>query len=899
MNPKKTESIQRFLSAVARTDLAALYHAGMEVQVNVAQDGGERCQGEHKGRSWQGYTDGHTTWKPFRIPWNANTSPEYKDSEIQFSLEDHADTIGLSGWDWQSRKSVWVAFDFDAIAGHAEAHTKKLSEAELVEVEEKVNSVPWVNLRYSTSGLGRHLYVFLEDVTTNNRAEHLAVAQAILSQLSGLCSFDFARKVDAQGGNMWVWSRRQGEKGLTCIKPHAEKAKVPPNWQDYVSVTSGRKQRSTPNFLDPQSIDSFNALAARCSRVKLDEQHTQLLGWLRENYGGCSWWDAEHHMLVTHTAVLKKAHGALGLAGHFETLATGAELGADQNCFCFPLLRGGWAVRRYNKGVAEHQLWDQNGKDFTKIYFNRTPDLPTAARLAAGKEALRGGGWVFNSAFDAEKAAEALGVKLNLPKDLAELTKAQTRLSMNKDGRLLVQIDHKGDIDPWGRDGKKLYQYFPIDKAPPAEPESFHLDDFVRHMVSPSGMDAGWAVKAQGEWHGEPLAHVKASLLSMEFSPPEVTNIIGASVVQCWKLVNYPFQPEEPGNREWNKKAAQLRFLPSQKDLDKLEYPTWQSVLTHLGKGLDHAVAESEWAKEHRIEDGAHYLKLWIASLFQRPTLPLPYLFFYGQEKTGKSLFHESLAELMRGGVVKSDQALTNAQGFNGELEGAVLGVVEETDLRKGGVALNRLKEWVTAPEIMIHPKRLQPYMVPSTLHFVQTANSHLFCPVLPGDTRIVVIEVGRLERQIPKPEMMKKLIAEAPDFMAEILATEIPPSGDRLNVPVIRTAEKISVQAGNAAAIDQFLSERCYDAPGYSVKFSKLYEEFVKSMDAGTASVWTVIRFSRELPPRYPKAKLASDGNQKHIGNLSLEPPTERRPAFACRGDYLVREEVLLNGRV
>jgi hypothetical protein len=325
--------------------------------------------------------------------------------------------------------------------------------------------------------------------------------------------------------------------------------------------------------------------------------------------------------------------------------------------------------------------------------------------------------------------------------------------------------------------------------------------------------------------------------------------------------------------------------------LDQLSFPTWQIVLDHLGKSLNYAIAESEWAKEHGVVDGAHYLKLWIASLFQQPSLPLPYLFFFGPEKSGKSLFHESLAELMKGGVVKADQALINPQGFNGELEGAVLCAVEETDLRKGNMAHNRMKEWVTATEIMIHPKRHQPYMVPSTLHFVQTANSHLYCPVLPGDTRIVVIEVYPLEKQIPKPEMMKRLVAEAPDFMAEILATEIPPSGDRLNLPVLRTAEKYSVQESNVTVIDQFLSERCYDAPGYSVSFSKLYEEFIKSLDSAVAVTWNKQRFSRELPPRYPKAKLRNDGNATHIGNISLEPPAEIRPALVYRNKYLVYE--------
>ena len=79
--PTKTEAISRFLKAKTHGDLANLYSYNMECQVNVAQDGGERAEGEFSGRKWLGWTDNLTTWKPFRIPRNAATNPEYQDSE--------------------------------------------------------------------------------------------------------------------------------------------------------------------------------------------------------------------------------------------------------------------------------------------------------------------------------------------------------------------------------------------------------------------------------------------------------------------------------------------------------------------------------------------------------------------------------------------------------------------------------------------------------------------------------------------------------------------------------------------------------------------------------------------------------------------------------------------------
>ena len=117
--PTKTEAIKSFLLAKTHPDLAALYSYDMEVQVNVAQDGGTRTEGEFKGRKWVAWTDGTQTWKPFRVPWKAMTQPEFTDSEIKYDLAAHVEGIGLTGWDWVNKVSRWGAFEFDSITGHS------------------------------------------------------------------------------------------------------------------------------------------------------------------------------------------------------------------------------------------------------------------------------------------------------------------------------------------------------------------------------------------------------------------------------------------------------------------------------------------------------------------------------------------------------------------------------------------------------------------------------------------------------------------------------------------------------------------------------------------------------------------------------------------------------------
>ena len=145
--PTKTEAIKAFLNASTWSDLAALYNYNIEVQVNVAQDGGEKISTSGlKGRRSYSYTDGLTSWKSFRIPWKANSKPEYDDSIIKFDLAEHADAIGLTGWDWFNKESLWVAYDFDAISGHS---TNTLADPEIEAVKVAACKIPWITVRKS------------------------------------------------------------------------------------------------------------------------------------------------------------------------------------------------------------------------------------------------------------------------------------------------------------------------------------------------------------------------------------------------------------------------------------------------------------------------------------------------------------------------------------------------------------------------------------------------------------------------------------------------------------------------------------------------------------------------------------------------------------------------------
>lgn len=1201
-NPMKTEAIKAFLTKFAPADLAELYSYNMEVQVTVARDNGERVEGEYKGRVYQAYTNGLETWKPIRIPRNANTVPEYEDSPMGYDLAAHAEGIGMTGWDWVSRESRWVAFDFDAITGHSEKHAKKLTEAQLDEIRQALHAVPCVTIRRSTGGKGLHLYVFLEPVSTANHNEHAAVARAVLSHLSGLTGFDLPSKVDICGGNMWVWHRKMaGTPGLTIVKRADVLMRVPENWREYTKVVSGARSRVLPRFVEDQlpvreDADSvFEELTGQRIRVKPDETHKRVMDWLFTNYGSCSWWEAEHHMLVTHTAALKRCHEELQLRGAFETNAVGTDLGSDyncfsgdtrvitrqghrtlrelaavgraelyvwtpdgmrwidcpvrsfgrqktvplifgdgsyvrttrdhqwvtlrhgkpdlankvqtyqiipgktqlaiarlelpeidwegyahgfvfgdgwragegtevslfkhdedlkslltrygtlgskkfpshgyvntvrqlpghwkefpenptreyalgfvlglvsadgfvdsktqvfqtgyekiheirelalhaglrayeiremhrsegcfetdqtayaitisnynlgadhflrrdqrekfskrqkhsavtvsyigsdvveeevfcavvphwqnftlsnlvvtSNCFMFPISRGAWAVRRFTLGVAEHPTWEQDGAQWTRCFYNREPDLHSAARLHGGVERAEGGYW-FQMADEAQKAAALLGVDLGLP---PWITNKPTILKIHKSGRLVVEVEKdstSANMKDWLVKGKKFERVFSMRSAGgSSEPEALKIDDSLRHLISERGEDCGWVIRTDGNWHSEPYHHVKVWLTGQGHKDPAF--ILSSSISQCWMLVNRPFAPEYPKDRQWNRDAAQLRFKPTQ-DRDDLKYPTWMRILRHVGKSLDYAVSLNDWCKSNSILTGADYLKCWIASLFQEPMEPLPYLFFHGPQNSGKSIFHEALSLLMTKGVVRADLALTNQQGFNGEIAQAVLCVVEETDLKKNQVAYNRIKDWVTSRELPVHPKNKTPYSAPNSTHWVQCANSHTACPIFPGDTRITMILVDSLDPKdlIPKKLIIPLLEAEAPDFLAEVLGLELPPSNDRLNVPVVATEDKTDAEYFNKSYLELFVEEKCFAAPGHRVRFKEFYDRFMEFVPAEYSHHWSAKRVGSEFPRHYAKGRDRST-NEVWIGNLSFTKIEEKD--FGPR--YILRE--------
>ena len=751
-------------------------------------------------------------------------------------------------------------------------------------------ALPYVEVRRSTGGGGIHLYVYFDDagVPTANHTEHAALARCILGMMSAEVGFDFASAIDACGHVMWVYHRKMTaeNRGLEIIKPATKRlslADLPANWRDHIEVVKGRRSKIRVNEIAEDDQDPFETLASSRKIIPLDDSHKAQIEALMRS-GATTLWVADHHLLQTHTTALRKLLDEEGkglkLVGIFKTISEGRDP-STPNCFLFPLPNGAWRVYRFSPGIAEADTWTQDGQGWTTCYFNRYPDLETACTLLGGVEREEGG-YVFSSADAATQAAKTLGEDLTLPKEIGE---RKVTLKSHKDGRLVVEIERTKEdkdkpLEGWDDKRGKYVKIFKVQTDPKEDDElDFNEFDHIIRAVETAAVEhAGWVMKKGKEWVRHPASNVKMVLQSLDHVKNEAEAIMGAAAARGWRLVNLPFREEYPGGRQWNLDAAQFKFKAAELADDEVPcHPHWDMIFDHIGRELTPALRELPWAIDASIRTGADYLRAWVACAFRDPFQPTPYLFFHGPEDSGKSIFYESLQRLVTKGVVQAKRALTSE--FNNELAGAIICAVEEVDITKSPGAHAKLKEYSTGRTILIRKMRCDSFEQPNATHWVQTANSRGNCPVFPGDTRITAIQVNDLleEQKIAKAKMEVFLDQEAPHFLHTIMHMDLPPIIDRLRLPVVTTASKLSAQEDNQTALEEFIAERCTRTPDKHTLFAEFYDRFQQWLPATEKHLWSKKSVSRELPIRHPR--IFGTDHKAFVSNLILRPAEGAKP--------------------
>lgn len=829
----KISAIQALLSRDP-TPLSRLYRPEIETQVLVGSHGGERIDSSYQGpgRGYS-YTDNDgNTWKSFRIPYRAYDEPEFNlDSEIHFDLSRYADGIGLTGWDWQARQSLWVGFDFDSLVGHSAG----LSQEDLEVVREKAQSIPWVEVRRSTSGRGFHFYVYFENpVPTANHTEHAALARTVLGQMNALAGFDFSGSVDCFGVVLWIWHRIRAERAFSLVKEATERfVRLPADWKAHVPVIERRRSRARRNDV-----------AKNVRHVDLDETHQRLITWLDAHDWGWEW-DQDGRYLRTHTAALEAAHADLEFAGRFETVAEGKDK-YDINCFAFPNAAGSWRVYRYGHGTQETRFWTTT-KDgaWTWCHYNRPPSFNDVVSWHPGTR-VKSGAVHFETAEQLLEVMKDFGLDLDLP-DFAR--HRESKIQNVGIGQAQVAIkafphDREANFRIPGLVRNRGW-YEAVHDIPDHEET---VDDGTARIrsVMVEGSHQGYYYRTGGE---EWVRMSRTAILDIFASEGTKRNIgeamIGKETAEPWELVSLPFEPEYPGGRAWNRGAARFATVP-----EMGQTPHWDSIFAHCGRGLDAAVRDSAWCRGAEIRTGADYLRLWCASMFQRPRRALPYLFFYGPENVGKSILHEALGMffLDHHGYVMAESALQT--DFNGELEGAVLCVVEEIDLSAHRKALNLIKSWVASPRLKIHAKGRQPYTAINTTHWIQTANSRTYCPVFDGDTRITVIPVRHTpQNPLAKEELFQRLRDELPAALYSLLDMRLPGPCGRLGVPVLETNEKLSIQEVNRDPLSEYCDTQLVTMPGNVLDFEDFRQDFLSWLEPNERLMWNIRRLKQSLP--------------------------------------------------
>jgi len=252
-----------------------------------------------------------------------------------------------------------------------------------------------------------------------------------------------------------------------------------------------------------------------------------------------------------------------------------------------------------------------------------------------------------------------------------------------------------------------------------------------------------------------------------------------------------------------------------------------------------------------------------------------------GPQLGGKSTLHEAIYLLFKAGkgYARADHALVNQQGFNAEIAGAVLCIVEETDLKVNKEASNRIKDWVTGKTISIHPKNKTPYDIQNTSHWIQCANDPGFCPIFPGDTRIVVIQVDVPKKDLQKRQLFQQLDQEKSAFLNLILNIELPEPEGRLSIPCISSIEKKELESYNKNDLELYLDDVVKVCYGEVIFFDEFYELFLGWLPMDRKGYWTKKRVGMMFPKSKPYVKGPMGGENKLcLGNITYDKKKEGR---------------------
>lgn len=826
----------------------------------------------HKGRNeidtntWE---DNGEIFSNHRWPYRASTDPQYTDKKLTFDFPRRVARVGSTWWNWEKRESVAVGFDIDAEdSGHA-AGTNQLDTFKLGQVVAKLSELDYVTLVRSTGGKGVHGYVFFDEgsrPSTSNHNEHTQVGLAVIDKIRQDTGMDMIDEkiVDVKGVILWMWADSSDENhpGFTLIKEATRNLTEDeiPNWQEMATKRAVKKGD------------------ANYQSNELDDEHIEILSELEDIEGWSYQWIDGYSMAHTHTLALKtlfekRKNEGRPLKGFFETTSTGS---TPINCYITPRPGGVFKVARFGNSVAEHESWYVKDDD-TWFYFNQKPDpMSVISNYALTYD-------MASAVIEPEplKAAlDILGVEdFELP-DVKQFSLVYDA----SNGTITASCRHRDEMtipSGWVKSGRKISAKIPVDGSEETRTQNYldEIDETFRFVVQPDFTVYGWFHKSQAGWIRYDSSGPIIRPVQQQFGKKAADEVVSMMQNNPWILGNEPFKGDELPGRLWNHQAATLVCEPADKPGP---HPHFDKILHHLGQGLDEAVAHADWTGEWGMETGADYLRYWIASAVKYPFEPLPYLFFFGPQGCGKSIYVETLSMLFPRACRDVSHSLTTE--FNGELRGAVFCYIEEKNLTGRGLAqksYERIKEWTVARNVSIHTKGKTPYMVPNTMKFIHMANNINSIKIDRDDTRIVAVDVPRLINPIPKSIMTEKLKEEAPNILRTLLTTVIPPAIERMRVPHINTVAKLELGEASMSDVQKFAMQMLQSCSGNLIDFQTfqdMYGKWAKEKNAMPMGKNGISSELRKMDDFLTVGKKGKD-NKTFIANVKFKGDSSASP--------------------
>lgn len=695
--------------------------------------------------------------------WNITTKGN--DYYIEKAHADRITHIGTTGQTHDGR-SKFLMFDFDSVADHAEG--VGVSDEDLQAVAD--NAPNWATVRRSTGGKGIRLIVEC-NVQTDDRQTHDRLCLFVLGMMRDQTGFDFFKALDVVG-NMWLYRRGMPSNGLEVIKQATVAFPgVPENWKDNVPKTYKKdKSISVP-------------VASRST------EHDELIDNL-EKLGFYATW-TEHGCYQLHTAGLQALFQTGTVKGYFSTLSNGNNPG-HPNAYAFPLDNGALLVKRF-KDAKEDDSWIEGPNGHYTI-FNEHMQIEKALDVFGCKDEK---GYVFEpEKFQTFLKSIGLETFQTYDRQLTVVLKKQARYVQCE------RLENDTKIEGWINKNKFWSKHLKhVEPVTYIKSSLAQAQDFARAIRTPKE-SKDWFVIANDEWAKTSASEVGRVFAANGFVGPVANNIMGQMRQSPLMLVHKPLEPEYPEPHEWNPGAPQFAFAPA--TVEKLT-PTWDSIFDHLGQDLNDSL--DDWCLSNGIKSGGDYLRMWFAVICQHPSWHLPYLFFYSKEQNqcGKSSLGKALSLLFTSGVVNLN-AESIEDKFNSDLEGCLIGLLEEYDLSKKAKAYLTIKRLIDADTISIRKMQTDAFEVPNYTHLIHTANNPGFIKLEPSDERIVMIRAyPRHIKRDWETDLEPKLIAEAPFFLQRMLSMKLPEKKQRTFLPVLCTSLKEAVIAG---VVNESMSE-------------------------------------------------------------------------------------------